>query len=133
MHVCVCGGWRVQYYQFACGWKDEPHRQKYSVGPALPQVTHVIKIPSKAEAQGLRLKFLTGYSLRNNDMYPRFTFIGPSPAVLATERRGCWVHRFRALRKALEGTQTASDLKCSCFHFCTLTGKFPGAQVLRGL
>lgn len=49
------------------------------------------------------------------------------------KRRGCWVHRFRALRKALEGTQTASDLKCSCFHFCTLTGKFPGAQVLRGL
>lgn len=82
--VCVCGGWRVQYYQFACGWKDEPHRQKHSMGPALPQVNHVIKIPSKAEAQGLRLKFLTGYSLRNNDMYPRFTFIGPSPAVLTT-------------------------------------------------
>lgn len=133
MHVCVCRGWGAQNYHFACGWNDEPHRQKHTVGPALPQVNHVIKLPSKAEAQGLRLKCLTSYSLRDNDMYSRFTFTGPSPAALATERRGCWVDRFRALRKVFEGTQTASDLKCSCFHFCTLTGKFPRAQVLRGL
>jgi hypothetical protein len=44
------------------------------MGPALPQVNHMIKIPSKAEAQGLSLKFLTIYSLRERDTYSRLTF-----------------------------------------------------------
>lgn len=71
MHVCEGVGWKVSAYHFTYGQEDEPHRHKYIVGPALPQVNHVIKTPSKAEAQGLSLKFLTGYSLRERDTVPQ--------------------------------------------------------------
>lgn len=61
MRVCVR---EMTAYHLAYGWEGKLHRHKYTLGPALPQENHMIKVPSKGEAQGLSLKFLTSYPLR---------------------------------------------------------------------